>query len=160
MRPYREIAALCGLQVLCFLLLSHLDPNFFLLHFYQTIVYLAILIMLFYMEDRWAYMIGIVAPALWLVLTFATGLLAGAVRQLLQLGAGKGLSNTVSFLAAISAILSILMIWACTRRWIREYAGLGKTVVTFGVSSAIVVVYYGIMVFWFWHMVPFANARN
>jgi hypothetical protein len=53
MRPYREIAALAGLQVLCFLLLSHLEPSFFLLHFYQTIVYLAILIMLFYREDRW-----------------------------------------------------------------------------------------------------------
>lgn len=160
MRPYREIAALAGLQILCFLLLSHLEPNFFLLHFYQTIVYLAILIMLFYMEDRWAYMIGIVAPALWLVMTFATGLLQGAFRQLLQFGEGKGLSNGVSFLAAISAILSVLMIWACSRRWVREYAGLGKTIVTFGVSSAIVVLYYGIMVAWFWHMVPFANAKN
>jgi len=160
MKPYRVIAALAGLQVLCFLLLSHLDPNYFLLHFYQTIVYLAILIMLFYMEERWAYMIGIVAPALWLVMAFATGLLSGALRQLLQLSEGKGLSNNVSFLAAISAILSILMIWACTRRWIREYAGLGKTLVTFGVSSAIVVVYYGIMVAWFWHMAPFANAQN
>ncbi len=160
MRPYREIAALCGLQILCFLLLSHLDPNFFLLHFYQTIVYLAILIMLFYMEDRWAYMIGIVAPALWLVMTFSTGLLSAAIRQLLQFGEGKGLSNMVSFLAAVSAILSILTIAACTRRWMKEYAGLGKTIVTFGVSSAIVVVYYGIMVFWFWHMVPFANAKN
>ena len=54
MRIYREIATLAVLQVLCFLLLSHLEPNFFLLHFYQTIIYLAILIMLFYMEDRWA----------------------------------------------------------------------------------------------------------
>jgi hypothetical protein len=56
MWPYREIAALAGLQVICFLFLSHLEPNFILLHFYQTVVYLAILIMLFYMEDRWAYM--------------------------------------------------------------------------------------------------------
>ena len=160
MRPYREIAALAGLQILCFLLLSHLEPSFFLLHFYQTIVYLAILIMLFYMEDRWAHMTGIVAPALWLVMTFATGLLQGALRQLLQLSEGKGLSNTVSFLVAISAILSILMIWACSRRWIREYAGLGKPIVTFGVSSAIVVAYYAIMVVWFWHMVPFTNAKS
>jgi len=160
MRPYREIAALAGLQILCFFLLSHLDPSFFLLHFYQTIVYLAILIMLFYMEDRWAYMIGIVAPALWLVMIFGTGLLQGALRQVWQLGAGKGLSNVATFLAAVSALLSILMIWACTRRWIREYAGLGKTIVTFGVSSAIVVAYYAIMVAWFWHMVPFTNAKS
>src|SRR3974390_2223314 len=90
MSLYRDIAALSAAQVVFFLLLSHLEPSFFLLHFYQTIVYLAILIMLFYMEDRWAYMIGIVAPALWLVMTFATGLLQGALRQLLQLSEGKG----------------------------------------------------------------------
>jgi hypothetical protein len=50
MRLYRSIATLAILQVLCFLLLSHLEPEFFMLHFYQTIVYLALLILLFYME--------------------------------------------------------------------------------------------------------------
>src|ERR1700745_3919286 len=75
MRVYRDIATLVGAQVVCFLLLSHLEPAFFLLHFYQTIIYLAILIMLFYTEDRWAYRIGIVAPAGWLAMTFATGFL-------------------------------------------------------------------------------------
>lgn len=61
---------------------------------------LALLILLFYMEVRWAYMIGIFAPAGWLVLAFATGLLGAASRQLLSLGRGHGLTNLVSFLAA------------------------------------------------------------
>jgi len=160
MRVYRDIATLAGLQVICFLFLSHLEPDFFLLHFYQTIVYLAILIMLFYMEDRWAYMIGMVAPAVWLVMTFASGLLGGAARQLLRLGQGHGLTNPVSFLAAVSALLGLLMIAACARRWMKEYAGLGKSVSTFALSFGIVVVYYGILVAWFWHMIPFVTARN
>lgn len=42
-----------SLQVLCFLPLSYLEPGLFLLHFYQTFAYLAILILLFYREDRW-----------------------------------------------------------------------------------------------------------
>ena len=99
MRIYRDIAALAGAQVVCFLLLSHWEPAFFLLHFYQTIVYVAILIMLFYMEDRWAYMIGIVAPAVWLAMTFATGLLGASVRQFLHLERSEGITNEVSFLA-------------------------------------------------------------
>lgn len=160
MRPYREIAALSALQVICFLLLSHLEPDFFLLHFYQTIVYLAILIMLFYMEDRWAYMIGMVAPAVWLGMTFASGLLGGAARQLLQLGHGHPLTNPVSFLAAITALLGVLMIAACARRWVKEYSGLGKSLSTFTVTLGIVAVYYGILVVWFWHMIPFAAAQN
>lgn len=160
MRPYRDIAAVSGLLVLCFLFLSHLEPNFFLLHFYQTVIYLAILIMLFYMEDRWAYMIGIVAPAVWLVMTFATGLLGGAVRQVLRIGHGQSLTNPVSFLAAVTALLSIVMIAVCARRWVKEYAGLGKSLTTFAISFGIVAVYYGILVAWFWHMIPFTGEPN
>ncbi|MGB9432272.1 MAG: hypothetical protein WBQ89_08530 [Candidatus Acidiferrum sp.] len=160
MKPYREIAALSVLQVVCFLLLSHLEPDFFLLHFYQTIVYLAILIMLFYMEDRWAYMIGIVAPSVWLLMTFASGLLGGAARQVLQLGRAHAFTNPVSFLAAITAVFSLLMIVACAWRWKKEYAGLGKSLNTFAVTFGIVAVYYGILVAWFWHIIPFASAQN
>jgi hypothetical protein len=160
MRNYRDIATLAGLQVLCFLLLSHLEPNFFLLHFYQTVIYLAILIMLFYMEDRWAYMIGIVAPAVWLVMTFATGLLGAGIRQVAWLTRGQGMANPVSFLAAVSAVFSLLMIAACARRWKKEYAGLGKSLSTFAVSLGIVVAYYGILVVWFWRMISPSSAHN
>src|SRR5215472_15471825 len=99
MRPYRDIATLAGAQVVCFLLLSHLEPDFFLLHFYQTIIYIAVLILLFYMEDRWAYMISMLAPAAWLVMAFATGMLGGAARQFLHIGQDATLSNLVSLLA-------------------------------------------------------------
>jgi hypothetical protein len=160
MRPYRDIAALAGLQVICFLFLSHLEPNFFLLHFYQTVIYLAILIMLFYMEDRWAYMIGIIAPAMWIVMAFATGLLGGAMRQILQLGHTQRLTNPVSFLAAVTALLSVLMIAVCARRWVKEYSGLGKSVTTFTISFGIVAVYYGILVIWFWHMISMSSLQN
>jgi hypothetical protein len=158
MRLYRSIATLAILQVLCFLLLSHLEPEFFLLHFYQTIVYLALLILLFYMEDRWAYMIGMLAPAGWFVLAFATGLLGSAGRQLLNLVRGQGLTNAVSFLAAVSTLFSILMIVICARRWRKEYGGLGKSLTTFAVSLGIVVVYYAILIAWFWHMIPIASV--
>jgi len=160
MKLYREIAGLSVALVVCFLLLSHLEPDFFLLHFYQTIVYLAILILLFYMEDRWAYMLGMVAPAMWLLMAFASGLLGGAVRQMLEVGHGNGPNNPVSFLAAIAAVLAMLLIAACARRWAKEYAGLGKSVVTFAVAFGITAAYYGILIAWFWHMIPLASAQN
>ena len=160
MRIYRDVATLAGAQVVCFLLLSHLEPQFFLLHFYQTIIYVAVLITLFYMEDRWAYMIGIVAPAVWLAMAFETGLLGASVRQILRLERGEEITNRVSFMAAVAAALSLLMIVFCTRRWIREYAGLGKLLTTFAVSLGIVVLYYGILVVWFWQMFPVASASK
>ncbi len=160
MRTYRDIAILSAAQVLCFLLLTHLEPDFFLIHLYQTIIYLAILILLFYMEDRWAYMLGMLAPAAWLVIAFATGMLGGALRQAFHIGQGAGLSNLVSLLAGVTAILSVLMIAACGRHWFREYAGLGKSLSTFAVSLGIVAVYYAILVAWFWHLIPVAAAAN
>ena len=158
MRPYRDIATLAGIQVICFLLLSHLEPDFFLLHFYQTIIYMALLILLFYMEDRWAYMIGILAPAAWLVIAFATGLLGASIRQVVHVGQGATLSNMVSLLAGATAVLSVLMISACVRHWMREYAGLGKSLSTFAVSFGVVAVYYTILVAWFWHLIPVGAA--
>src|SRR3974390_2602023 len=131
MRPYRDIATLAGAQVVCFLLLSHLEPDFFLLHFYQTIIYMALLILLFYMEDRWAYMIGILAPAAWLVMACATEILGGAIRQVAHIGQGAAMSNLVSIVAAITAVLSLLMIAACVRHCQGEYLGLGKFFSTF-----------------------------
>src|SRR5690242_11681155 len=138
MRPYRDIAALAGVQIFCFLLLSHLEPDFFLIHFYQTTIYLALLILLFYMEDRWAYMIGMLASAAWLVVAFATGLLGAAIRQTFLVSEGTGLTNLVSLIAGVTTILSLLMIAACGRHWFREYAGLGKSLNTFAVSLSIV----------------------
>jgi hypothetical protein len=160
MRPYRDIATLAGIQVFCFLLLSHLEPDFFLIHFYQTTIYLALLILLFYMEDRWAYMIGMLAPAAWLVMAFATGMLGAAVRQMFRVSEGAGMSNLISLIAGVTAILSLLMITACGRHWFREYVGLGKSLSTFAVSFGIVIVYYSVLVTWFWHMIPVSAAGH
>jgi hypothetical protein len=154
MRPYRDIATVAGAQVICFFLLSHLEPQFFLLHFYQTIIYIAILTMLFFMEDRWAYMIGMLAPAVWLGMVFETGLLGGAARQVLRLTHREEPNNQVSFIAAIASVLAVSMIVLCARHWKKEYSGLGKSVSTFAVSLGVVAVYYTILAVWFWNLIP------
>lgn len=105
-------------------------------------------------------MIGIVAPAVWLAMTFATGLLRASARQIVQVERGEGITNAVSFLAGVAALLSLLMIVACARCWMKEYAGLGKSLITFAVSFGTVAIYYGTLVAWFWHMFPVAAASK
>jgi hypothetical protein len=68
MRAYPDIATLCALQIICFLLLTHLEPDFFKFHLYQTVSHIAILPMPFYMRDQRAYMVGILGPVSWLIL--------------------------------------------------------------------------------------------
>jgi hypothetical protein len=151
---HRGIATLAGLLMVCFLLLSHFEPQYFLLHFYQALIYLIIILMLFYFEDQWAYALGILTPAVWLLLTFATGLLGGALRQVSRLMQAQRPTNEVSLLVALMAALALGLIAVCTYRWKRELAGLGKGWQTFGVSFLVVVVYYTILVAWFWNLVP------
>jgi hypothetical protein len=155
MKAYRGLATLAGLQVICFLLLTHLEPDFFLLHLYQAIIYMAILLMLFYMEDRWAYMIGMLAPVAWLALAYASGLLGGAVGLVLRLARRpEWPNNEVSLVAGITALLAVAMVVACGLRWKRSFHGAGKELFTFLTSLGVVLAYYAVLVVWFWRMIP------
>ncbi len=154
MTAHREIASLASALMICFLLLSSFEPEFFLLHFWQSLIYLLILLLLFFFEDRWAYMIGMLAPAVWLLLTYATGVLGGAMRQLSRLVHVQRPTNEVTMLAAVMAMFAVLMIVFCAYRWRREYAGLGKGWTTFLVSFGIVALHNVILVAWFWRIIP------
>ena len=154
MRAYRDIATLAAAQLLCFLFLTHLEPNFFLIHLYQSILYIAILVMLFYMEDRWAYMIAMLASFVWLGMAYATGILGSAVRQVGEVRNTTLTPNAIAFIALLTALISVLMIVFCARHWRREYAGLGKTRSTFFVSLGVVAVYYVILITFVWEMIP------
>lgn len=154
MQPYRDIAALAGAQVLCFLVLAQLEPRFVVIHLYQPVLYLAILILLYYREDRWAYMIAMLVSAAWLGLAYVSRILSSAVQRLLTVRGSDTNQIFVSLIAVATALLALLMIALCARHWRKEYAGLGKTSSTFFVSPGIVALYYGILLRWFWDMIP------
>ncbi len=157
---HRAIVTLATALMLCFLVLSQMDQGFFLLHLYQSLIWLAIILMLFYFEDRYAYMLGMLAPAVWLLITYATGLLGGAARQMARLAHAQRVNNQISLLAGITALLAVAMIVLCAIRWRREYAGTGKVASTFLVSLGIVIAYYAILAVWFWHSIPQAVASG
>ena len=153
---HRGIATLAGLLMFSFFMLSSLEPAFFLLHLYQSLIYLVIILMLFYLEDHWAYMLGMLAPATWLILAFGLGMLQAAALAWLRLPqmVRFGATNEISLMAGITAVLSVLMIVFCWRHWRREFAGEGKGLSTFLISLAIVVVYYAILAVWFTRSIP------
>jgi len=154
MRPYRDIATLAAAQIACFLLLTHLEPNFFLIHLYQSVLYIGILVMLFYMEDRWAYMISMLASVVWLGLAYESGILGSAARQISQIFTTGLRANLVGVAAMTTAVLAVLMIFLSGKHWMKEYSGLGKARNTFFVSLGIVAVYYGTLLRFFWDMIP------
>jgi hypothetical protein len=154
MTAHRGIATLAAALMICFLILSAMEPEFFLLHFYESLIYLAIVLMLFYFEERWAYMIGILAPVVWLILAYGVGLLGGAMLQVSRLLRAQRPNSEVSVMVSIMIVLSVLLIAFCAYRWKREFAGLGKGRTTFVISLGIVIAYYAILIVWFWRSIP------
>jgi hypothetical protein len=145
---HRGIASLAVALGLCFLLLSHYDPQFFLIHFYESLIYLAIVLMLFYFEDRWAYMMGIVAPAAWLVLTGLWGGLRGLTVQISPAFHPGSSFFPTGLLTSFVIVLSVALIACCVSRWRHEFTGLGKGRSTLLVSLAVVGAYYAVLVLW------------
>jgi len=160
MSAHRGIVTLASALMICFLVLSAMEPQFFLLHFYESLIYLAIVLMLFYFEDRWAYMIGMLTPAVWLLLAYGVGLLGGAMRQVSKLVRAQRPDSQVSVMVAIMIVLSVLLIGFSAYRWKRQYAGLGKGLTTFAIGLGVVVVYYAILIVWFWQSIPQAGSTG
>lgn len=150
----RDIVLLAGLQSFCFVALTQLEPRFVVIHLYQLIPYVAILLFVAYHKERWAYMIGPLVSLLWLGLAYMAGLLGSAITHVYEFGDFSLVSNVVSVLALTTAIVAVALTIRCGVHWSREFAGQGLARQTFFLSLVIVLGYYGVLLHWFWDMIP------
>jgi hypothetical protein len=153
---HRGIATIALALGVCFLLLSHFDPQFFLIHFYESVIYLAIVLMLFYFEDRFAYMMGIVAPAAWLMLTSAWSSVPGFAHNISLAISPSSSFFPTGLLTTLAMVLSMALIGMCAHGWHREFRGLHKGWSTLLVSMAVVAAYYAVVVLWILRWPPSA----
>jgi hypothetical protein len=153
-KPGVDIAILAGVQIICFLALTRLEPRFFIIHLYQLLPYVAIVLLIAYGRERWAYMIGPLVSAAWLGLANMAGLLGSAVERLRTLGSSSADASFVAFFALATAVIAVLITVLSRVHWVKEYSGHGRPWRTFLVSLGIVVAYYGVLLHWFWDMIP------
>jgi hypothetical protein len=139
-KPGSDVAALAVAQILCFLALVRLEPHFFIIHLYELIPYTAILLLIAYGQQRWAYTIGPLVSVAWFALAYIAGLFGSA-------------THFVAILAVVTATVAALMTVLCRIHWVREYSGRERSWRTFLVSFGIVVAYFGILLHWFWDMI-------
>ena len=135
-----DVALLAVVQILCFLALARLEPHFFIIHLYELIPYVAILLLVACRHQLWAYAIGPFVSVVWFGLAYMAGLLGSA-------------TNLVAILAIVTAIVAVLMTVRCRIHWVKEYSGREGSWRTSLVSFAIVLAYFGILLRWFWDMV-------
>jgi hypothetical protein len=152
LKPSRDIAVLAGLQIIFYLVLTRLEPRFFVIHLYQLIPYVAIVLLIGYGHDRWAYALGSLVSLAWLGLASLAGLLESAVERLGATGSFPPDANLVSLFALATAVVAVLITVLGCFRWMKRYSGRGRTLRTFLISFGIVIAYYGALLRWFWDM--------
>ncbi len=153
-----RIASLALALMMSFLLLAYFDPQLFFIHFYEALIYLVIVAMLFCTDDRWSYMLGMLAPTVWLmlmlapgacaVLFFAMGGFPEILRPLQLVFRLQRTSVPATLLGTVILILSVSMFIFCATRWRREFAPQSNGWSTFLICLGVVGIYYSAMVLW------------
>ena len=148
----RDLAALSGIQILCFLALSRLEPQFFIIHLFELIPYIAIIILLACGQQRWAYSVAPLVSLGWLVLAYSSGILESAVCRLRAFDAAGPEGSLVALLALTTAGLALLMTVVSRIHWVGGFSGRGRTFSTVLGSLVVVAGYYAALLHWFWDM--------
>ena len=122
-------------------------PQFFPFELLKSLIYVAIAILVFFGEDKYSYMLGIVAPVMGWVLNIILGGFFDEFRILFASIAMKptpALETPLHGLAILTQVLLLLLSW---RAWQKQVSDpfFGKV---FGVSLAISVVHaIGLLVY-------------
>jgi hypothetical protein len=123
-------------------------PHYFTFELLKSLIYLAIALLVFFGEDRFSYMLGIVAPPLRFILAILLGGFFGEFRVLFDALAGKPSPPLDTPLHGLSILLEILLMIVCYRAWRKQVSEkfFGKT---FWISVAIAIGYDAILVGWY-----------
>ncbi|MBZ5545628.1 MAG: hypothetical protein LAO07_18455 [Acidobacteriia bacterium] len=123
-------------------------PQYFPFELVKSLVFVAIAIMVFFGEDNYSYMLGILAPIVGILLNM---LLGGFFDEFAVLWASitmKPLPQLETPLHSLAILTEILLIILCLRAWRKQVTGpfFGKV---FGISLAVSLAYGAVLAGWY-----------
>jgi hypothetical protein len=123
-------------------------PQYFPFELLKSLVFVAIAIMVFFGEDKYSYMLGILAPLVGILLNILLGGFFGEFTVLWASITMQPLPPLETPLHALAILMEILLIILCLRAWRKEVSGpfFGKV---FGVCLAISVAYGAVLAGWY-----------
>jgi len=134
-------------------------PPLFTLEFLKCSIFVGISILVFFGEDRFSYMLGIVAPLLLIVLETLLGGFFRNFSTLFSWISGRTIPPTDTPLFALTTLSEIALIVFSVRVWRRQVNEkfFGKT---FVICLVISLIYIGAMAAWYFlHFPPTGAAR-
>jgi hypothetical protein len=144
---HRLVFTLATVMMLLFFLVSNFDRYFFTLHFLESLIYLVMLLLLFYDLEDWAYVMGVVAPLYWIVLTLLSGTSLAGLHALGRAVSFQGVTSPVDLLGGVALVVGIALMAASARSFRREVWGTPGSLRTAVLASLLVGVYYAVLVY-------------
>jgi hypothetical protein len=122
-------------------------PQYFSYELLKSLIYLAIALLVFFGEDRFSYMLGIVTPPLRFILAILLGEFFGEFKVLFGALRGKPTPTYDTPLHGLSILLEIVLVVVCYRAWHKQVTEkfIGKT---FWISLAVALAYVAILAGW------------
>jgi hypothetical protein len=128
-------------------------PPYFYFEIVKSSIFIAIGLLVFFGEDRYSYMLGIVYTPLWFLVDFLVGGFANEFRTLFHYLTGAGISAMSTPLDGFARLTAIFLFAVSLAAWRREVNERfwGKT---FWTCLIISVAYVGILTVWYVRLFP------
>lgn len=132
-------------------------PQLFFFELFKSLIYILIGVMVFFGEDQYSYMLGILAPISWFVLDIVLGGFVSDFKVLGDYLTGQEVPRFDTPLHGLAVVMEILLVILSARAWRKQVTQkfLGKT---FGMSLVISLIYVGVLAGW-WARISSTGSR-
>ena len=124
-------------------------PQFFVYELVTSTIFVVIAVMVFFGDDKFPYMLGMVAPIVWFIFAFLPGELGGDIMALLRFLSGKPLGTFETPLPGFAILTGLALLILSVRAWRKQVTEkfIGKT---FATATVVSLVWVGVL-FWQFH---------
>jgi hypothetical protein len=132
-------------------------PELFIYELLTSAVFVVIAVMVFFGEDKFPYMLGMVAPILWFIFSVLTGGVFGDFGAMFRFLSGKPSGPLETPLHGFAILAGLALLILSARAWRKQVTEkfLGKTFTT---ATVVSLIWVGILYFWQFHQFS-AGAR-
>ena len=125
-------------------------PELFIYELLKSTIFVVIAVMVFFGEDKFPYMLGMIAPILWFIYSLLTGAFMGDIGATIRFLTGKPSAPLETPLHGFAIIVGLVLIILCARAWRKQVTEkfLGKTFVT---ALIVGLIWTGVLVVWQFH---------
>ena len=125
-------------------------PELFIFELLTSTIFVVIAVMVFFGDDKFPYMLGIIAPILWFLFGFLTGSFMTDLAALLRFLGGRPSGPLETPLHGFAILASLLLLILASRAWRKQVTDkfLGKT---FSKAVVVALIWVAALGIWQYH---------